>query len=80
MIFEPLSGFPMLDIEYLIESDRRTASDKLYITQLLPTRYSINVTNAFGRYQYNKQCMYVYGEDFRLNIHLMYTGIRRITD
>jgi hypothetical protein len=33
---EPLSGFPMSDIEYSIESDRRTASDKLYITQLLP--------------------------------------------
>ena len=44
MIFDPLSGFPMLD--------RRTASDKLYITQLLPTRYSINVTNTFGGYQW----------------------------
>jgi len=48
MIFEPLSGVPMLDIGYLIESDRRTASDKLYITQLLPIKYSINVTNTFG--------------------------------
>src|SRR6266481_2342659 len=75
MIFEPLSGFG-----YPIESDRRTASDKLYITQSLPTRYSINVTNTFGGYQYNKQCMYVYEEDFRLDIHLMYTGVRRITD
>jgi len=55
MIFESLSGFPMSDIGYLIELDRRTALDKLYITQLLPTRYSINVTNAFGGYQYNKQ-------------------------
>ena len=55
MIFEPLPGFPMSDIGYPIESDRRTASDKLYITQLLPTRYSINVTNTFGGYQYNKQ-------------------------
>ena len=80
MIFEPLSGFPMSDIGYPIESDRQTASDKLNITQLLPTRYSINVTNTFGGYQYNKQCMYVYEEDFRLNIHLMYTGIRRIND
>jgi hypothetical protein len=52
---ELLSGFPMLDIEYLIESDRWTALDKLHITQLLPTRYSINITNAFGGYQYNKQ-------------------------
>jgi len=80
MSFELLSGFSMLDIEYLIELDRWTALDKLYITQLLPTRYSINITNTFGRYQYNKECMYVYEEDFRLNIHLMYTGIRRITD
>ena len=80
MIFEPLSGCPTSDIEYSIVLDMRRASDKLYITQLLCTRYSINITNAFGRYQYNKQWMYVYGEDFRLNIHLMYTGIRRITD
>jgi hypothetical protein len=55
MIREPLSGFLMSDIEYLIKSDRRTTSDKLYITQLLPTEYSINVTNTFGGYQYNKQ-------------------------
>ena len=80
MIFEPLSGFPMLDIGYPIESDRQTASDKLYIAQFLPTRYSINVTNTFGGYQYNKQWMYVYEEDFQLNIHLMYTRIRWITD
>jgi len=39
-------GFPTSDIEYLIESNRWTASDKLYITQLLPTRYPINITNA----------------------------------
>jgi hypothetical protein len=80
MIFEPLFGFLMLDIGCPIESDRRTASDKLYITQLLTTRYSINVTNTFGGYQYNKQWMYVYAEDFQLNIHLMYTGIRWIAD
>jgi hypothetical protein len=55
MIREPLYGFLTLDIEYPIESDRRTASDKLYITQLLPTRYPINIMNAFGGYQYNKQ-------------------------
>ena len=61
---EPLQGFPTLDIEYLIKSDRWTASDKLYITQLLPTEYSINVTNTFGGYQYNKQCMYVYDQAF----------------
>jgi hypothetical protein len=67
---EPLSSFPTLDIEYPIESDRWTASDKLYITQLLPTRYSINITNAFGGYQYNKQWMYIYEVDFWLNIHL----------
>ena len=66
MIREPLYGFP--------------TSDKLYITQLLPTRYPINITNAFGRHQYNKQCMYVYEVDFWLNIHLMYVGIRQITD
>jgi len=42
-------------IPYLIESDRRTTSDKLYITQLLPTEYSINITNGFGGYQYSKQ-------------------------
>jgi hypothetical protein len=44
-----------VDIGYPIQSDRRTASDKLYITQLLTTRYSINVMNTFGGYQYNKQ-------------------------
>ena len=77
---EPLSSFPMSDIEYLIESDRWTASDKLYITPLLPTRYSINIKNAFGGYKYNKQWMYIYEVDFWLNIHLMYTGIRQITD
>jgi len=55
MIREPLYGFLMSDIEYPIESDRRTALDKLYITQLLPTRYPINKTNAFGGYQYSKQ-------------------------
>jgi hypothetical protein len=69
-----------VDIGCPIESDRWTASDKLYITQLLTTRYSINVTNTFGGYQYNKQWMYVYAEDFQLNIHLMYTGIRWIAD
>jgi hypothetical protein len=42
MIREPLYGFPMSDIEYPIESDRWTALDKLYITQLLPTRYQYN--------------------------------------
>ena len=80
MIRELLYGFPTSDIEYPIESDRQTALDKLYITQLLPTRYPINITNAFGGYQYNKQCMYVYEVDFWLNIHLMYVGIRRISD
>jgi hypothetical protein len=55
MIREPLYGFLTLDIEYPIELDRRTALDKLYITQLLPTKYPINITNAFGGYQYNKQ-------------------------
>ena len=40
-----LYGFPMLDIGYLIESDRQTASDKHYMTQLLSIRYSINITN-----------------------------------
>jgi hypothetical protein len=52
---EPLSGFPTSDIGYPIKSDRRTTSDKLYITQLLPTEYSINITNTFGGYEYNKQ-------------------------
>jgi hypothetical protein len=55
-------------------------SDKLYITQLLPTEYSINITNGSGRYQYNKQWMYIYGVDIRPNIHLTYTGIRWISD
>jgi hypothetical protein len=68
MIREPLSGFPTLDIEYLIESDRRTTLDKLYITQLLPTEYSINITNRFSGYQYNKQTMYVYDQAFRRRI------------
>ena len=45
---EPLSGFQTLDIGYPIESDRQTASDKLYITQLLPTKYPIIVTNTSG--------------------------------
>jgi hypothetical protein len=74
------SGFPTSDIGYPIRSDRRTMSDKLNITQLLPTEYSINITNRFGGYQYNKQWMYVYGVDIRPNIHLTYTGIRRISD
>jgi hypothetical protein len=52
---EPLSGFPTSDIGYLIKSDRQTMSDELYITQLLPTEYSIDITNGFGGYQYNKQ-------------------------
>jgi hypothetical protein len=52
---ELLSGCPTSDIGYLIKSDRWTTSDKLYITQLLPTEYSIDITNGFGRYQYNKQ-------------------------
>jgi hypothetical protein len=43
-------------------------SDKLYITQLLLTEYSINITNRFGGYQYNKQCMYVYDQAFRHRI------------
>ena len=68
-----------VDIGYPIELNRWTASDKLYITQLLPTRYSINITNTFGGYQYNKQWMYVY-EDFQLNIHLVYKWVRRIAD
>ena len=82
MIREPLSGFPTSDIEYPIESDRRTTSDKLYITQLLPTEYSINITNGFGGYQYNKQCMYVYDQAFRhqtLDIRLNQTGRLRRT-
>ena len=58
------SGFPTSDIGYPIKSDRRTTSDKLYITQLLPTEYSINITNRFGGYQYNKQWMYVYDQAF----------------
>jgi hypothetical protein len=71
----------MSDIGYAIESNRRTAWDKLHITQLLPTRYSINITNAFSGYQYSKQlCMYVYEVHFWLNIHLMYARIRWITD
>ena len=74
------SGFLTSDIGYPIKSDRRTTSDKLYITQLLPTEYSINITNGFGGYQYNKQWMSVYGVDIRPNIHLMYTGIRQISD
>jgi hypothetical protein len=80
MIREPLYGFPTSDIEYPIELDRWTASDKLYITQLLHTRYPINITNALSGYQYNKQWIYVYEVDFLLNIHLMYVGIRWISD
>ena len=82
MIREPLSGFPTSDIGYPIKSDRRTTSDKLYITQLLPTEYSINITNGFGGYQYNKQCMYVYDQAFRrqiLDIRLNQTGRLRQT-
>jgi hypothetical protein len=44
-------GFPTSDIGYLIKSDRRTTSDKFYITQLLPTEYLINITN--------NECMYM---------------------
>jgi hypothetical protein len=54
MSSELLYDCPTSDIGYPIESDRQTASDKLYITQLLPTRYSINITNAFGGYECNK--------------------------
>ena len=36
---ESLYAFPMSDIGYLIESDRRTALLKLHTTQLLPSRY-----------------------------------------
>jgi hypothetical protein len=83
MIREPLSGFPMSDIGYPIKSDRRTTSDKLYITQLLPTEYSINITNRFGGYQYNNQSMYVYDQAFRhriLDIRLnQIGGLRRIS-
>jgi hypothetical protein len=74
------SGFPTSDIGYPIKSDRQTTSDKLYITQLLPTEYSINMTNGFSGYQYNKQWMYVYGVDIQPNIHLVYARIRWITD
>jgi hypothetical protein len=60
MIREPSNDFPTSDIEYLIESNRRTASDKLYITQLLPTRYSINITNAcLDMNITNNECMYM---------------------
>jgi hypothetical protein len=38
--------------------------DKLYITQLIPTEYSINITNGFSGYQYDKQWMYVYDQAF----------------
>ena len=55
MSIKPLYDFPMSDIGYTIESDRWTSSDKLDITQLLPTKYSINIMNAFGRYQYNRK-------------------------
>jgi hypothetical protein len=51
--------------------------DKLYITQLIPTEYSINITDVFGGYQYNKQCMYVYDQAFRrwiLDIQLNQIG------
>ena len=58
----------MLDIGYPIKSDRWMTSDKLYITQLLPTEYSIDITNRFGGYQYNKQLMYVYDQAFRRRI------------
>jgi hypothetical protein len=77
---EPLSGFPTLDIEYPIESDKRTALDKPYITQLLPTRYSINITNTFSGYQYKKWWMYVYEVDIWLNIHSVYAGVRQIAN
>jgi len=68
---EPLSGCLTSDIGYTIESNRWTTLDKLYITQLLPTRYPINVANIFDGYQYNKQWMYIYEADFWLNIHLI---------
>jgi hypothetical protein len=45
----------MSDIGYPIKSDRQMMLDKLYITQLLPTEYSIDMTNGFGGDQYNKQ-------------------------
>ena len=49
-----LYDFPMSDIEYPTESDRQMAWYKLYITQLLPTRYSINITNVSADIKYNR--------------------------
>ena len=46
MSSELLYDCPTSDIGHPIELDRRTASDKLYITQLLPIRYSINITDV----------------------------------
>jgi len=80
---ESLSGFPMSDIEYLIESDRWTALDKFYITQLLPTRYSINkhlwwisigfpTKYSFGVWMDQADCW--------PNIYLVNAGVRWITD
>ena len=59
-----LYDFLTSDIGYPIESDRWTALDKFDISQLLPTKYSINIPNVFSGYQYNKQCMYVCEVDF----------------
>ena len=39
---------PMSDIGYPIQSDRRTASDKRYMRQLLAIRYSISIKNILA--------------------------------
>ena len=58
---EPLSGCPMLDIGYLIESNRQTALDKLYIIQLLLLFESMFIFHwgialcqrcSYGQYEY----------------------------
>ena len=43
-----VSAGPTLDIHYPIQLDELMASDKLYITQWVPTQYSIDWMSGFG--------------------------------
>jgi hypothetical protein len=82
MIREPLYDFSMSDIEYLIEPDRQTVSDKqLYITQLLPTRYSINITKTPLADINIRNNEYMYMRQITDRIFIPYTqGVRQMSD
>ena len=71
-----LYDFPTSDIGYPIESARRMAWYKLYITPLLPTGYSFDVGRGQADYWSDSYSRYAY----QFNIHSMYRWVRRIAD